>query len=67
MRKDTLKGRLGPVRRPMTPGIVKPAGEPLQPDATAGDHAIGPLHWAPSTARRPLGEALKDIGDRIRL
>jgi uncharacterized protein YjbJ (UPF0337 family) len=64
--KDEIKGKIDQVKGKMKQQIGEAAGNQALHDEGVDDQASGEVQEGFGTARRKVGEAVKDLGNRIK-
>ncbi len=63
---DEIKGKLDQVKGKVKQGIGDATGDQNLHDEGVADQASGEVQEGFGTAKRKVGEAVKDLGDRIK-
>jgi len=63
---DEIKGKFDQVKGKVKQGIGDATGDQELHDEGVGDQASGEIQEGFGTAKRKVGEAVKDIGDHIK-
>jgi uncharacterized protein YjbJ (UPF0337 family) len=66
MNKDQVEGQFDQVKGKMKQGIGKATGDPALHDEGVADELAGDVQEGVGKAKEKVGNAIKDLGDRIK-
>lgn len=66
LNQDEVKGKLNRVKGQVKQGVGKATGNERLRDEGMVDEAVGDLQEGAGRVKRQVGDAVKDLGDRIR-